>query len=138
MGIQSNYLLAMSITPCDILRFDSFSDINKGDGTVEIMTIEEKVNTSANNDTLITNTSTNTNINTNTNTITTNTNTSTNTNTNTSTNTNTNTKVAYLQQIPFFKKWELYALHQLAVVILPLTTVLIIIINILSITDLRD
>ena len=89
MGIQSNYLLAMSITPCDILRFDSFKDINKGDGTVEIMTIEEKVNISTTTDdvTLIT-------------------------------NTNTTLKVTYLQQIPFFKKWELYDLHQLAVVIL--------------------
>ena len=78
MGIQSNYLLAMSITPCDILRFDSFSDINKGDGTVEMMTIEEKVNNSTNTNTLSTNTNTNTN------TLSTN-------NTNANTNTNTNT-----------------------------------------------
>jgi len=58
VGVQSNYLLAMAITPCDVLKIDTFRDIHKGDGSVEMMTIEEKVDiisTSINTSTINTN-----------------------------------------------------------------------------------
>ena len=48
----------MAITPCDVLRIDTFRDIHKGDGSVEMMTIEEKVDiisTSINTSTINTN-----------------------------------------------------------------------------------
>ena len=84
-GLQSNYISAMTITPCDVLKIpvSAFKEVK--DDNIEMMSTEEKAE--------------------------------------------------YLKQIPFFKKWSLYDLHEVAAVILLLLTITTTTITIISTTS---